>query len=176
MVIDARACSELSVNHGPRNPGATPLAITHNTVLLAKSFDLTNSVFQAGAGAGTTTDTKPKLYFVTEDTNANAQPTCSSGLGSTNLNGVRINSTIKALAYTPCSIKMSGGSIPWHGTLYAGKFEQGGSQQFQFECIVLPRMPDCAQIMPGSGGGVDENAPRRLTLTLTSTRDTAATP
>lgn len=171
MVVDARACAELSVNHGSNNPGNTPLAIRYDTVLLANKFDLTNSVFQAASGVDGAS--KPKLYIVTEDVNANGVADCSNPRGAAKLNGVRIEQTIQAMVYTPCSISMAGGSNPWHGTLYSGKYEQGGTQQFTFECIVLPRMDDCESFTGGEGS---EGSVSRKNFELSSSNDVAWSP
>lgn len=133
-VVDARACSTLSSNNGS-NP---TVQLKKNIVLLANGFDLTPLKVKAAASAVG----KPSLYIVTEDrTPADVNPTCGSGQSKLFINGTVIETSVRAIGYTPCSVDIgSMGIDQWSGTLYGGTWSPGGKFTFTADPIGLPGM------------------------------------
>lgn len=133
-VLDARACSKLSSNNG-----STPtVQLKKNVVLLANEFDLTPLKVKAAASAVG----KPSLYIVTEDrTPGDMNPTCGSGQSKLYINGTVIETSVRAIGYSPCSVEIgSMGIDQWSGTLYGGTWDPGGQFTFTADPIALPGM------------------------------------
>lgn len=133
-VVDARACNTLSSNNG----SAPTVQLKTNVVLLANGFDLTPVKFKAAGGA----TSKPSLYVITEDTKpADGSPTCGSGQSKLYINGTIIETSVRAIGYTPCTVDVgSMGVDQWTGTLYGGSWNPGGKFTFTADPIGLPGM------------------------------------
>ena len=131
VVVDARACTELTSNAGG-NPA--PALKASNVVLLAKKFNTTGLTMTSRTGAS------PKVYFLTEDTNVDHKPTCPAGADATNFdtNGANLNG-VKSLIYTPCRLSVSGGGVLL-GSLYTNGFNSGGQITIKGELMSLPGM------------------------------------
>ncbi len=133
-VVDARACSNLSSENG----SIPVVQLRSNVVLLANAFDLGSVTFRAAAAASG----KPSLYIVTEDrTPSDVNPTCGTGQGQIKINGTVIDSSVRAIGYTPCTVDVgSKGIDQWTGTLYGGSWTPGGKFTFTADPIGLPGM------------------------------------
>ncbi len=133
-VLDARACTTLSSNNG----SSPVVQLVKNVVLLANGFDLTPLKVKASPSAVG----KPSLYIVTEDrTPGDHNPTCSAGQSKLYINGTVIESSVKAIGYTPCTVDVgSMGIDQWSGTLYGGTWTPGGKFTFTADPIGLPGM------------------------------------
>lgn len=131
-VLDARACTELTSNNG-----STPVVeLRNDLVLLAKSFDLTALTFRAAPG------TSPRVWFIVEDTVDDDRVTCSGGAGNITINGTVMDTSLTAMAYTPCTIDVDGmDDDSWSGSFYGGRFDYGGGLDFYGAPIALPGMP-----------------------------------
>ncbi|MDF2508545.1 MAG: hypothetical protein K0Q52_2404 [Microbacterium sp.] len=131
VVIDARACDLLTSNAGG-NPA--PMLKASNVVFLAKKFDTTGLTMTSATGAS------PKVYFITEDTTADAKPSCPAGVDATNFNTNGANLVgVKSLIYTPCRLSVSGGGVLL-GSLYTNGFDSGGQITIKGELMSLPGM------------------------------------
>jgi hypothetical protein len=149
MIIDARACGNLSSNNG----SLPVLSLRTNLVILAKSFDLTALTMKAASGL----PAKPKVWFVTEDvTPSDGKPTCGSGYGALDINGTVLETSITAMAYTPCVISVHGNAAglndAWGGAFYGGGWHYGDGLTFTADPIALPGQT--ASNGAGSGLGV----------------------
>lgn len=159
-IVDARACTILSSNNGS-NP---VLSLRTDLVILAKEFDLTALTMKANAGVSA----KPKVWFVTEDVvPTDANPTCGRGYGPLKVNGTVMATSITAMAYTPCVIRVAGEAAgiddAWSGAFYGGGWSHGDGLTFTADPIALPGMTSGS----GAGGG------RGVLGALVSQRDTA---
>src|SRR5690606_9746680 len=68
-------------------------------------------------------------------------PTCGSGQSRLYINGTVIESSVKAIGYTPCTVDVgSMGIDQWTGTLYGGTWTPGGKFTFTADPIGLPGM------------------------------------
>jgi Tfp pilus assembly protein PilV len=132
VVVDARACDQLTSNAGG-NPA--PVIKAANVVLLAKKFNTTGLTMRSAAGAS------PKVWFITEDTVANGVPSCPFGATDTNFdtNGANLEG-VRSLIYTPCRLSVSGGGVLL-GSLYTNGFNSGGQITIKGELMSLPGMP-----------------------------------
>ncbi|MFB8147402.1 hypothetical protein ACFC1W_11730 [Microbacterium sp. NPDC056003] len=147
-ILDARACSTLSSNNGS-NPN---LAIRTNLVILAKGMDLTTLTMKAASGL----TSKPKVWFITEDvTPGDTKPTCGSGYSPIIINGTVTDTSITAMAYTPCKIDVGGGAggidDAWNGAFYGGGWNYGGGLTFTADPIGVPGMTSGGAGGSGSG-------------------------
>ena len=147
-VIDARACTTLSSNNGS-NP---VLSIRTNLVILARGMDLTTLTMKAASGLSS----KPKVWFITEDvTPGDTKPTCGSGYGPIIINGTVTDTSITAMAYTPCKIDVGGGAggidDAWNGAFYGGGWNYGGGLTFTADPIGVPGMTSGGAGGSGSG-------------------------
>ncbi|MDT0158031.1 hypothetical protein Q9R19_10390 [Microbacterium sp. ARD32] len=154
VAIDARACNELSTNMG-----ITPtITLSHDLVLAAKTFDLTQLTIKAAPG------TTPHVWVIVDDAKTPGSPFCStnctknqipdipSHAGSIKINGTVIGEGVTAMAYTPGKIDVAGmNNDAWRGTFYGGSFDYGGGLQFWGAPIALPGQ--VAGTTPESGGG-----------------------
>jgi Tfp pilus assembly protein PilX/cytoskeletal protein CcmA (bactofilin family) len=133
-VVDARACTNLTSENG----SVPVVQLKHNLVILANAFDLGSITFRAAAAAAG----KPSLYIVTEDRTAtDNNPTCGTGQGTIKINGTVIESSVRAIGYTPCKVDVgSKGIDQWSGTLYGGSWTPGGKFTFSADPIGLPGM------------------------------------
>lgn len=136
-VIDARACTILSSQNG----SLPNISLKTNFVFLAKQFDLGSMQMKAATGLAT----KPKVWFITDDiTSTDLKPTCGSGYGPTLINGTVTATSITAMAYTPCQIRVAGGasgiSDKWNGAFYGGGWSYGGGLEFTADPIGVPGM------------------------------------
>ncbi len=131
-IIDARACGSLTSNNGT-NP---TVALKTNVVLLANQFDLTSLSLKAAPGLAS----KPKVWIMTEDLNpGDNAPTCAGG--NIGINGTIADTSIKAMAYTPCTIAVAGMKVDaWNGSFYGGGWSYGGGLTFTADPIGLPGM------------------------------------
>lgn len=154
IAIDARACSSLSANMG-KPPTIT---LSHDLVLAAKEFDLTQLTIKAAPG------TNPKVWFIVDDAKTPGSTFCTTGCvknqtpdipskgGTIKINGTVIGDGVTAMAYTPGKINVAGmGNDTWRGTFYGGSFDYGGGLQFWGAPISLPGQ--VAGEIPESGGG-----------------------
>jgi Tfp pilus assembly protein PilX len=132
VVVDARACAELTSNAGG-NP--SPVIKAHNVVLLAKKFNTTALTMTSAAGA------QPRVWFITEDTVDDDKPSCPAGATATNFdtNGANLDG-VRSLIYTPCRLSVSGGGVLL-GSLYTNGFNSGGQITIKGELMSLPGMP-----------------------------------
>jgi hypothetical protein len=149
VIIDARACSTLSSNNGSK----PTLGIKTNVVLLAKKFDLSGLTVKAGSGVAG----KPKFWVMTEDPiPADNAPTCGSGYGELLINGTVTDLTVKAMAYSPCLIRVAGGAYglqdKWNGSFYGGGWSYGGGLTFTADPIGVPGMGVDESGSAGGGG------------------------
>lgn len=168
VVIDARACTELSSNAGG---DPSPALKASNVVLLARKFNLTGLTMTSAPEA------TPRVWFVTEDTVDDNRPTCPlpptrTGETATNFdtNGADLDG-VRSLIYTPCRLSVSGGGVLL-GSLYTNGFNSGGEITIKGELMALPGMdpPD------GGYGGTPvlvETGERTLG-TVVSRRDVGA--
>lgn len=133
-VVDARACTTLTSENG----SVPVVQLRSNVLILANSFDLGSATFRASASASG----KPSLYIVTEDrTPSDNNPTCGTGQGQIKINGTVIESSVRAIGYTPCTVDVgSKGVDQWTGTLYGGSWTPGGKFTFTADPIGLPGM------------------------------------
>jgi hypothetical protein len=131
VVVDARACDELTSNAGG-NPA--PAIKAANVVLLAKKFNTTGLTMKSAPGAA------PRVWFVTEDTVADHKPSCPQGATATNFdtNGANLDG-VRSLIYTPCRLSVSGGGVLL-GSLYTNGFNSGGQITIKGELMALPGM------------------------------------
>ncbi len=146
-VLDGRACDRLSTN-----AGTSPVVkLPHDLLILMKKFDSTTSTWMAAPG----TTQKPSVWFVVEDPNpADHAPSCTAGAGDLALNHAGATTTIKAMAYTPCTIRIQGGST-FNGQLYSAGWSYGGGITFLPDEIALPGMSsgNPGEAGPGGSGG-----------------------
>lgn len=146
VVIDARACSELTSNAGGH---PAPALKATNVVLLAKYFNTTALTMTSAPGAS------PKVYFISEDTVADQKPTCPAGATASNFstNGANLDG-VRSLIYTPCRLAMNGGGVLL-GSIYTNGFDSGGQLTLKGELMSLPGMlpPD------GGYGGTSVSVP-----------------
>ncbi|WP_394289116.1 hypothetical protein [Microbacterium sp.] len=143
VVIDARACSVLSSNAGGY---PSPALAATNVVLLAKQFNTTHLTMRSAPGAA------PKVWFITEDTTADAAPTCplASKGGSTATSFVINHSDfegVRSLIYTPCRVDVQGGGVLL-GAMYTNGFASGDQVTIKGEIMTLP-----GQTAPDGGYG-----------------------
>lgn len=133
-VIDARACTQLTSENG----SVPVVQLKTNLVLLANSFDFGSITFKKSASAAS----KPSMYVITEDrTPGDVKPTCGSGQSKIYINGTVIESSVRAIGYTPCTVDVgSKGVDQWSGTLYGGAWTPGGKFTFTADPIGLPGM------------------------------------
>ncbi|MCM3697669.1 hypothetical protein [Microbacterium oleivorans] len=131
VVVDGRACSQLTSNAGG---SPAPTIKASNVVLLAKKFNTTGLTMRSAAGAA------PKVFFVTEDTVADGKPSCPLGATATNFdtNGANLEG-VRSLVYTPCRLSVSGGGVLL-GSLYTNGFNSGGQITIKGELMGLPGM------------------------------------
>ncbi len=132
VVVDARACAQLTSNAGG-NPA--PVLKASNVVILAKNFNTTGLTMRSAAGAS------PKVWFITEDAVADGKPSCPGGSTATSFdtNGANLDG-VRSLIYTPCRLSVSGGGVLL-GALYTNGFNSGGQITIKGELMSLPGMP-----------------------------------
>lgn len=163
VVVDARACTELSSNAGGY---PSPALKASNVVLLARKFNTTGLTMTSAPGAA------PRVFFVTEDTTADGRPSCPLGATATNFetNGANLDG-VRSLIYTPCRLSVSGGGVLL-GSLYTNGFNSGGQITIKGELMGLPGMPPPDG---GYGGTPTYVETGRYTLgTVASRRDVGA--
>jgi hypothetical protein len=128
-VIDARACSKLVFS------SSANLLITAKTdiAFIANGFSI------EGLRVRSSSTTQHKMWFVVSDKTENSQPTCTGSTGNITVgNSTNIESTISALAYTPCAIDNS--SATWSGQMYGATTSFHSSTQLTYSQVGLPRV------------------------------------
>ncbi|GAA1702079.1 hypothetical protein GCM10009808_20040 [Microbacterium sediminicola] len=163
VVIDGRACDILTSNAGG-NP--SPEIKASNVVLLAEEFNTTALTMTSADGIS------PKVWFITEDTVDDAEPTCPLGDGdetSFTTNGANLDG-VRSLIYTPCRISVAGGGIIL-GSLYTNGFNSGGQITIKGELMSLPGMPSPDGGF-GNAGAVEVETGEYTLGALMSRRDT----
>jgi hypothetical protein len=126
-IVDARGCSNvITVSNYQK------LALGHNLVIVAKSFNLAGS-------SGFTASEPRSLWLITEDTVKNGLPTCASGAEFTVGGAFTLSPEITTMVYSPCAVKITSG-ISWRGQIYGGAATVDGSAQMQYSPVGLPRM------------------------------------
>ncbi|WP_165063393.1 hypothetical protein [Marisediminicola senii] len=124
-VIDARACNSLTFS----NSAALTLQLGADVAFVAKAFNIENFT------AKSTTSAPRELRFIVPDTTANGTNTCSGGDVDIN-SGVRIESSVSALIYTPCEISNS--TVNWRGQFFAGKVSFNSNSGLTYAPLGLP--------------------------------------
>lgn len=155
-VIDARDCSNLSANSG-KEP---VVAIKTDIVFLANSFDLTKLTLNSASG-------NHRVWWVVEDKNENAKPSCSGSAGNITINHTVMAKELTTMAYTPCVVSVHGNS-KWTGAFYGGSFNYGGGMSFHGDPIALPGQPTGEGGGPAGGAG---GAGQKVLTALISRRD-----
>lgn len=124
-VIDARACTGGVVIDGGRK-----LTFSNDLVIIAPKITVTG-------GGGFTNANASRLWLITPDTVADAQPTCSAGMGLTVDGGATVPANLDVMFYTPCEIKLepSGGV---HGQVFAGRANIASSTTITYSALGLP--------------------------------------
>jgi hypothetical protein len=126
-MINALACT------GGIQTSGNNVMLAGDVVIFANSFSWGNSQTFASSSAA-----EHRLWFVTPDNLANAQPTCSSSEGPfTTANGFTILAPIDAMLYTPCAIT-TGNNFTWKGQIYAGSGDLENNPSFQSIQIGMP--------------------------------------
>ena len=92
---------------------------------------------------------------MTEDpTSTDHKPTCPSGYGPLIINGTVTDTSVTAMAYTPCIIDVGGNAAgiddAWSGSFYGGGWQYGDGLTFTADPIALPGQTAAN----GSGGGI----------------------
>jgi hypothetical protein len=125
-VIDARGCSSsISIS------SYQAIAMSNDLAIIGKRFDL-------GGSASFTSPSHHKLWFITEDTTDNDEPTCTTGdfnIGG----GFSFSTTLDVMVYTPCKANISSG-IKWRGQIFAGKVTVDGAAKITFVPVGLPKI------------------------------------
>ncbi|MDJ0337803.1 hypothetical protein [Cryobacterium sp. PH31-O1] len=124
-VIDARGCPG-----GIATVGAEILTLKNDLAIIAKSFHL-------GGSAQFSSVNPAKLWLITPDDVADGVPSCPMAAGSRVAGSFISGSTIAALIYSPCEVKIEGSAI-WHGQLYSGRSSLAGSSIFRFAPATVP--------------------------------------
>ncbi|MDH6238050.1 hypothetical protein [Cryobacterium sp. CG_9.6] len=135
VILDGRGCT-LGVAAGSN----TTVKLTSDVVIFANRFDFsgTNSLTFASS-----TSTPRRLWFITPDLQADAQPTCNSGVTGTQGdfsvgNGFAISDPVTALLYTPCAFNGVNG-FTWRGQIISGQYSSlKNNPSFTFASLGLP--------------------------------------
>ncbi|MDJ0375997.1 hypothetical protein [Cryobacterium sp. PH31-L1] len=124
-VIDARGCLG-----GVVTSGAEILTLKNDLAIIATSFQLLGSAQFSSVDSA-------RLWLITPDDVADGVPSCPAS-GASKVAGSFISgSTIAALIYSPCQVRIEGSAI-WHGQLYSGTSSLAGSSIFRFAPVTLP--------------------------------------
>ena len=124
-VIDARGCNTLDIY-------GVSMALKTDVVFIVKE------IVQGAVTWTSTTAAKHKLWFLSQDgAPTTAGPQCTSPAGPIRVTGnFEIKDPILALAYTPCTMSISG--TKWRGQIYAGGFTVSSGDSMVYEPIGIP--------------------------------------
>ncbi len=143
-VLDARACAALTT----ADAGSPVIELDADLLVLATGFELERLTVVAASGAA------PRVWWVTEDTSGDAEPTCRSADGDLRIDATVIEAPVRAMAYTPCRILLgSTGASAWRGSLYGGGWNAAGESTLSAAALSLPGQPSAIDpaVAPGSG-------------------------
>ncbi|WP_292812707.1 hypothetical protein [Microbacterium sp.] len=115
-----------------------------NLVLVANSFSFGKFTLTPKSG------TDPQAWFVVPDAVADKQPTCVPG--RTIETDAYIDIRVKAMAYTPCTLRVGNGGT-WTGSMYAGTLDDGGSINIYAHSMALPGQWGAGPGGSGATGG-----------------------
>jgi hypothetical protein len=123
-LIDARGCSTLIIN-------GINQAIKTDVVFIVKGISQGGITWTASDNAA------HRLWFLSEDgAPTTAGPQCPSGSTHAITYGFEIKGPLKALAYTPCTMTISG--TKWRGQIYTGGFAVSSGDSMVYEPIGIP--------------------------------------
>lgn len=124
------------------------LSIPIDLVIFASRFDIGSDAQIDGVGADR------KLWLITPDRTPDTQPSCKNASGNSNVSkSFIVNTTISAMLYSPCQIKVGTGeshSAQWNGQFYGGIVSLTGSSQLHYAPIGIPGTAITAGGAPGS--------------------------
>ncbi|WP_158865659.1 polymer-forming cytoskeletal protein [Leifsonia sp. AG29] len=117
---------------GMVNLSGNNLTLNTDVVLIADAFDLKSQTLTSASGTGT-----HRLYIVSPDRVADAQPTCPAPAQTTKIeNQVVTDSSLDIMIYTPCGLSNSGSA--WWGQIYAANIAFNNSFTLHFISMGLP--------------------------------------
>ncbi len=121
------------------------IALTNDTVIIAKQFDLGGSASFTGSG---------RLWLVNPDDTPDEQPTCAPG-NSFSLGGAfSFASTLSVMIYSPCKVTL-GSATNLKGQIYTGSAAIDGAAHLAFAPIGVPGWnlsTGGSNVIPGTPG------------------------
>lgn len=123
-VIDARACSTLTFF-------GIDQALKTDVVFIVKGISQGKITWSSADAAA------HRLWFLAEDgAPTTAGPQCPSGSTNKVTGDFKITAPIRALAYTPCTMTISG--TQWRGQIYSGGFAVSSGDSMIYDPIGIP--------------------------------------
>lgn len=126
-LVDARGCSTLVLND------VDNAILKTDIVFVVKKMTQGSIIWNSSNAA-----VKHKLWFLVADgAYGTAGPQCTNGAGPLQVTGsFEIKAPLYGLAYTPCTMTISG--TKWRGQIYAGGFAVSSGDSMVYEPIGIP--------------------------------------